>query len=56
VPDHVTAFLATTDGLNLSKAFTKIENSKTRQIIVELVQLGFFLYSCCAQSFRLQDG
>ena len=37
-PAYVTDFLATTDGLALVKAFTRIENSKLRRRLVELVE------------------
>ena len=37
-PAYVTDFLATTDGLALVKAFMRIENSKLRRRLVELVQ------------------
>jgi hypothetical protein len=34
----VTDFLATTDGLTLTKAFMRIKNAKLRRRIVELVE------------------
>ena len=37
-PAYVTDFLATTDGLALVKAFTRIPNAKLRRRVVELVQ------------------
>jgi transcriptional regulator with XRE-family HTH domain len=37
-PAYVSDFLATTDGLSLTKAFMKIKNSKVRRRIVELVE------------------
>jgi transcriptional regulator with XRE-family HTH domain len=37
-PAYVTDFLATTDGLALVRAFMRIENSKLRRRLVELVQ------------------
>jgi len=37
-PAYVTDFLATTDGLALVKAFMRIENSKLRRRLVELVE------------------
>ena len=37
-PDYVTDFLSTSDGLALTKAFTRIKNRKLRQGIVDLVE------------------
>ena len=37
-PAYVTDFLATTDGLALVKAFMRIENSKLRRRLVDLVE------------------
>ena len=37
-PAYVSDFLATSDGLSLTKSFTKIKSSKLRQRIVELVE------------------
>jgi hypothetical protein len=37
-PAYVTDFLATNDGLALVKAFMRIENSKLRRRLVELVE------------------
>jgi transcriptional regulator with XRE-family HTH domain len=37
-PAYVTDFLATTDGLALVRAFMRIENSKLRRRLVELVE------------------
>jgi len=37
-PSYVNEFLATSDGLALAKAFTRIENSKLRRLIVHLVE------------------
>jgi len=37
-PSYVSDFLATTDGLNLTKAFMQIPNAKLRRSIVELVE------------------
>ena len=37
-PAYVTDFLATTDGLTLTKAFMRIKNGKLRRRIVELVE------------------
>jgi transcriptional regulator with XRE-family HTH domain len=37
-PDYVTDFLATSDGLVLTKAFTRIKNAKLRRLIVDLVE------------------
>jgi transcriptional regulator with XRE-family HTH domain len=37
-PAYVTDFLATSDGLRLTKAFMRIENAKLRRRIVDLVQ------------------
>ena len=37
-PAYVTDFLATTDGLTLTKAFMRIKNAKLRRRIVELVE------------------
>lgn len=37
-PDYVNAFLATSDGLNLTKAFVAISNAKTRRAVVDLVE------------------
>jgi transcriptional regulator with XRE-family HTH domain len=36
-PDFVSNFLATSDGLSLTKAFTHIKNKKLRRSIVDLV-------------------
>ena len=42
VPDYVSGFLATTDGLALLKAFTRVDDPKLRRSIVHLVEeLGF---------------
>lgn len=38
-PEYVTNFLATHDGLNLTKAFTRIKNAKVRRAVVDLVEL-----------------
>ena len=37
-PDFVSEFLITTDGINLSKAFTRITDPRIRRNIVKLVQ------------------
>jgi len=37
-PSFVTDFLATTDGLTLTRAFMRIKNAKLRRRIVELVE------------------
>lgn len=37
-PSYVSDFLATSDGLALTKAFMRIENPKTRRRIVDLVE------------------
>ena len=37
-PAYVSDFLATTDGLNLTKAFMRIKDSKLRRRIVDLVE------------------
>jgi transcriptional regulator with XRE-family HTH domain len=37
-PAYVTDFLATTDGLTLTKAFMRLKNAKLRRRIVELVE------------------
>ena len=37
-PEFVTAFLSTTDGLNLIRAFMSIKNTTLRRRIVELVE------------------
>ena len=37
-PDYVSEFLITTDGINLSKAFTRIKDPKVRRNIVRLVE------------------
>jgi transcriptional regulator with XRE-family HTH domain len=37
-PAYVSDFLATSDGLSLTKAFMRIKNSKLRRRIVELVE------------------
>jgi hypothetical protein len=37
-PAYVSDFLATSDGLSLTKSFTKIKSSKLRRRIVELVE------------------
>ena len=37
-PAYVSDFLATSDGLALTKAFTRIKNSKLRRRIVDLVE------------------
>jgi hypothetical protein len=37
-PAYVSDFLATSDGLALTKAFTRISDSKLRRRIVELVE------------------
>ena len=36
-PSYVSDFLATSDGLNLTKAFTRIKDAKLRRGIVDLV-------------------
>ena len=38
-PDYVSDFLATADGLALTKAFMKIKNAKIRRTIVDLVDV-----------------
>jgi transcriptional regulator with XRE-family HTH domain len=38
MPDYVSAFLATSDGLALTKAFSQIKDKKLRQCIVDLVE------------------
>ncbi len=37
-PAYVSDFLATSDGLSLTKAFTRIKNNKMRRRIVDLVE------------------
>src|SRR5712671_4681311 len=37
-PSYVNEFLATSDGLALTKAFMRIENAKLRRLIVHLVE------------------
>jgi transcriptional regulator with XRE-family HTH domain len=37
-PESVTAFISTTDGLKLIRAFTSIKNTKLRRCIVQLVE------------------
>jgi transcriptional regulator with XRE-family HTH domain len=37
-PAYVSTFLATSDGLSLAKAFTRIKSSKLRRRIVDLVE------------------
>ena len=37
-PAYVSDFLATSDGLSLTKAFMRIKNSKLRRRIVDLVE------------------
>lgn len=37
-PDYVNDFLATSDGLNLTKAFVAITSAKTRRAVVDLVE------------------
>jgi hypothetical protein len=37
-PDYVTDFLATADGLALTKAFMRIKNAKLKRCIVDLVE------------------
>jgi transcriptional regulator with XRE-family HTH domain len=37
VPSYINEFLATSDGLTLAKAFTRIEDAKLRRLIVGLV-------------------
>ena len=37
-PTYVSDFLATTDGLNLTKAFMRIKDAKVRRCIVALVE------------------
>ena len=37
-PDYSTSLLSTSDGLALAKAFMRIENSKLRRRIVDLVE------------------
>ena len=37
-PESVTAFVSTTDGLKLIRAFTSIKNTKIRRCIVQLVE------------------
>ena len=36
-PEYATSFMATSDGLALARAFTRIENAKLRRRIVELM-------------------
>jgi len=38
VPPYVNEFLASSDGIALVKAFTRIENAKLRRLIVHLVE------------------
>jgi transcriptional regulator with XRE-family HTH domain len=38
MPDYVSEFLATSDGLALTKAFMQIKNKKRRRRIVDLVE------------------
>jgi len=38
LPAYISEFLATSDGLNLTKAFMQIKNAKLRRRIVELVE------------------
>jgi len=38
LPTYVVDFLATADGISLTKAFMQIKNSKLRQCIVELIE------------------
>ena len=38
VPSYINEFLATSDGLALTKAFMRIENAKLRRLIVHLVE------------------
>jgi transcriptional regulator with XRE-family HTH domain len=38
IPDYVSAFLATSDGLALTKAFSQIKDKKLRRCIVALVE------------------
>jgi transcriptional regulator with XRE-family HTH domain len=38
VPSYVDDFLATSDGLSLTKSFLRIENAKLRRSIVDLVE------------------
>ncbi len=38
IPDDITAFLATTDGVALAKAFTQIRKTKLRRSIVDMVE------------------
>jgi transcriptional regulator with XRE-family HTH domain len=38
VTDEITAFLATTDGLTLAQAFTRIRKPKLRRCIVDMVE------------------
>ena len=38
IPDYSTTLLSTSDGLALAKAFMRIENSKIRRRIVDLVE------------------
>jgi transcriptional regulator with XRE-family HTH domain len=37
-PDYVSEFLATSEGIALTRAFTRIEDSRMRRSIVELVE------------------
>ena len=37
-PDYVSDFMATSDGLSLTKAFTRIPDSKLRRCIIGLVE------------------
>ncbi len=38
VPTYINEFLATSDGVALTKAFMRIENARLRRLIVDLVQ------------------
>jgi transcriptional regulator with XRE-family HTH domain len=38
MPDYVSAFVASTDGLALTAAYTKIKDARLRQLIVDLVR------------------
>ena len=38
IPDHISEFIATTDGLSLIKAYTRIKRRNVRQAIVALVE------------------
>ena len=38
LPAYVSAFLATSDGLPLTKAFVRIQDAKLRRCIVDLVE------------------